>query len=139
MTDYETQAQAFLSAFGLTLAVNPAGDGKAPLWTDKGQEHGEHYRVTIGRQSEPDNKITFDFWGSILDKRQGTHPTAYDVLAYIAGDVHCPDTFEEFCSEYGYSEDSRKAEATFRHAYAFACELGTFLTEEEIDALSEIR
>lgn len=40
------------------------------------------------------------------------HPTAYDVLASIT--KYDPDTFESFCSEFGYDEDSRTAERTYK-------------------------
>ena len=38
-------------------------------------------------------------------------PTAYDILACLT--KYDPGFFEDFCSEYGYDEDSRTAERTF--------------------------
>jgi len=34
--------------------------------------------------------------------RKRRMPSAYDILACL--DTYCPDTFEDFCSEYGYSD-----------------------------------
>lgn len=39
-------------------------------------------------------------------------PTAYDVLTCLTKTD--PGTFEEFCSEFGYDTDSRKAEKTYK-------------------------
>lgn len=41
-----------------------------------------------------------------------TPPTLYDVLACLT--KYDPETFEDFCSEYGYDTDSRKAYDTFQ-------------------------
>jgi len=39
-------------------------------------------------------------------------PTMYDVLTCLT--KYDPETFENFCSEYGYDEDSRTAERTYK-------------------------
>lgn len=67
------------------------------------------------------------------------HPSAYDVLACIASDIHTPESFEEFCSEYGYESDSIKALQTFRRADRFAKRLRAFFTDSEAEQLSEIQ
>lgn len=67
------------------------------------------------------------------------HPSAYDVLACISSDVNCPNTFEDFCSEYGYESDSIKALQTFRRCSRFAARLRSFFTPSEIEELQEIR
>lgn len=41
-----------------------------------------------------------------------TPPTLYDVLAYLTKSD--PGTFDDFCSGYGYSNDSMNAEKTWR-------------------------
>lgn len=44
-------------------------------------------------------------------RQRKTPPTLYDVLACLT--KYDPETFEIFCSDYGYDEDSRKALETF--------------------------
>ena len=39
-------------------------------------------------------------------------PSIYDILACLT--KYDPGRFEEFCGEYGYDEDSKKAEGTYR-------------------------
>jgi hypothetical protein len=79
----------------------------------------------------------FDFWASIADAGILT-VSAYDVLACISGDANCPDTFENFCAEYGYEGDSIKALQTFRRCSAFAKRLNAFFTPGELEKLAEI-
>lgn len=84
--------------------------------------------------------MAFDFWGSIADAEKcETVVSAYDVLACISGDVNCPDTFKDFCAEFGDDEDSIKALQTFRRCSAFAKRLRAFFTDGEIEQLQEIQ
>jgi hypothetical protein len=41
-------------------------------------------------------------------------PTVEDVLDCLASDAGCASTFEDWCAEFGYDSDSRKAEQTYR-------------------------
>lgn len=165
-TDYNKQAEDFLAKFRITFRAT-LSDSKLPPWDNNEKTHAgggkvlpmdvekprHHYRVTLSKRtatgshgahcfcmdcSRP-SRLTFDFWGSIADAQKGqTTVTPYDVLACISGDVHCAETFEEFCSEFGESADSIKALQTFRRCSAFAKRLRQFFTAEEIEALSEI-
>jgi hypothetical protein len=136
MSEYEAQANEFLNKFGLSFKAAWKG-GDAPAWAKDGRPHGDKYRVTIKRKGG--RSVSFDFWNSFHDTQLGIPPTAYGVLACISGDIHCPDTFEDFCDEYCYDEDSRNAERIFKAASAFMRKLRAFFTEDEIEALSEIR
>lgn len=75
-------------------------------------------------------------WGS-MGKRK---VTAYDVLSYVEkNDV---GTFEDFCSDFGYDSDSRRAESTYHAIYHAVQEesrkVRAFFTKEEIETLQEI-
>ena len=156
-TQYDEQAQTFLDKHGLKIRITYKGD-RCPLWVpaddyatkhagalrtinacpECGTVHGDRYRVTIFEPGSGRGRLAFDFWGSLADREAGEHPTAYDVLACISGDVYAPDTFAEFCGDYGYDEDSRAAFATFRRVDRFARRLRDFFTEPERDELTEI-
>ena len=135
MSAYEAQAQKFLKDFGISFKAARV-NRKSPLWSKAGEPHGDHYRVTLKRWDGP--SISFDFWGSIADAERGNPLTAYGVLACISGDYYTPETFEDFCSDYGYDQDSRTAEQTFKHADKFAKKLRDFFSEREAERLSEI-
>lgn len=59
----------------------------------------------------------------------------YSILCCIHMDYYTPDTFEEFCSEFGYDEDSRKAEKTYLSCLKQSKKLKTVFSEDCIDYL----
>ena len=64
-------------------------------------------------------------------------PNAYDILAcldtYSAG-----DTFEDFCHNYGYDDDSMNAYKTYNAVQQQCVNLQKLYTHEELEALNEI-
>lgn len=159
-TDYNTQAEAFLQKHGIKFRAT-LSDSKVAPWADEPmRQPRHHYRVTLSKGAVlPDmhanhvtrqnrgkmlgripKRLTFDFWGSAMDARNNIQTvSAYDVLACISSDVHCPETFVDYCSEFGESEDSIKALQTFRRVSAFAKRLREFFTEQELQDLNEIQ
>lgn len=159
---HEDAATAFLSRNGLKLRATHHGD-KCPPFCDGSCNHGDHYRITIWRakRREPTiasyessamgqrgvftghvdhpRRLSFDFWNSCADMVEGREPTAYNVLACLSSDAYCPDSFEEFCSEYGYDEDSAKARQTWKRCTAFADRINAFFDGSELEELAEIR
>jgi hypothetical protein len=140
-SDYEQRAAAFLKARYIRLTATHKAD-RCPLWCEDtpGHIHGDRYRVTLSKNDEEQGRarVSFDFWNSHKDMQDGKEPDAYDVLSCIASDLYAPETFEEFCSEYGYDEDSRKAERTFKATNDLNRRLRAFFTAEEIEGLQEI-
>lgn len=64
-------------------------------------------------------------------------PTAYDVLACLQ---KCdPGTFEDFCSEFGYDTDSRKAEKIYKAVVNEWQNVAMLFTDKEIEQLQEIQ
>ena len=116
-TDYNENAKKFLQDFNLLLNIKEAIPQKSPIWAKDGK-HGVNYWVTISENKTGGKSYSFDFWGSIADKENNfrgfaKRPTAYDVLACLnTYDENV--TFEDFCSSYGYDNDSRTAEKTFK-------------------------
>lgn len=137
-TDYEKQVTDFLDRFQLRFGATFAG-WACPRLCDGGEKsegghalehmHGPRWLIGIARAqtnaSIQPPALAFDFWSSYTDSHEkhrgraylgffrlnngGKRPTPYSVLASISGDIHCPDSFADFCAEYGYDEDSRKA------------------------------
>jgi hypothetical protein len=133
MNKYLKQAETFLSKNCLKMSIIKKNT-KRPEWVT--ECHGDHYRITISKKSK---RISFDFWGSINDMKNGIKTNSYDVLSCISGDIHMPETFKDYCSEFGASEDSRKAFNDFKRCYKFGKKLRNFLTKEEQEQLSEIQ
>lgn len=63
-------------------------------------------------------------------------PSPYDVLAALT--KYDPGTFEEFCSSYGYDDDSRKAEGIYKSVLTEWRNMQILFSDVEIDALCEI-
>jgi hypothetical protein len=63
-------------------------------------------------------------------------PTAYDVLACLQ--KYEIDTFEDFCGDYGYDTDSRKAESIYKAVKDEHKNVSMLWNEDEIEELQEI-
>lgn len=77
----------------------------------------------------------FDKRDAILNKDYAK-PTAYDVLACII--KYDPGTFEDFCSEFGYDTDSKKAEKTYNAVKDEWMNVERLYSESEMEILREI-
>lgn len=132
-TDYQLQAKEYLAKYGIEISIKATNSGKCPPFCDGKHIHGDEYRVTMKR-ALTGARLTFPFWNSQRDSEQGKAPTAYAVLACAGSDLSCPEEFDEFCAEFGYDTDSRKAEKTFRLCAAFGRKLRAFFDNEEMQA-----
>jgi|LSQX01.3.fsa_nt_gb hypothetical protein len=85
---------------------------KKASWGDNWNNH----MVTV-TNIETGQKITFEFWASIANPELKTE---YDLLnafyCFVSDAIAGSYTFEEFCSEFGYNNDSdsRQAEKIYR-------------------------
>ena len=70
------------------------------------------------------------------EKKAEATPSAYDVLACMT--KYDPGTFEEFCHEFGYDEDSRTAEKTYFAVQKEYSRLTRLFTAEQMEELREI-
>lgn len=86
-----------------------------PAPWDKGTEHVHtHHWVTV-TNTETHVRIGFDFWASIAAPEITTE---YDIMiafrAFVDDALSGTYTFPEFCNEFGYDEDSRRAEKAWK-------------------------
>jgi len=83
-------------------------------------------------------KFRYELAQNVIGKNVNfSKPTAYDILCCLT--KYDPGTFENFCSEFGYDEDSRKAEKIYKAVkdeYQNVCAL---FSDSEIELLSEIQ
>ena len=73
----------------------------------------------------------------IYQKNAIIEPTNYDILTCLT--KYDPETFENFCSEFGYDEDSIKALKTYEAVKKESADLQTLFNEEELNELAEIQ
>ena len=130
-TEYQTNAEQFLERYGIRFAVAFVDTSCPPFCNDSKHIHGQKYRVTLIRKGL---HIQFHFWNSWNDAQSNRPPSEYDVLACASSDIHCPSDFGDFCAEYGYDTDSRRAEQTFKRCRAQSERLQRIFDTEEMQA-----
>jgi hypothetical protein len=86
-------------------------DGTPPWWTPRQGEPerwtGNAWTVELRYQGRT---MTVPFFtGSLAGE-----PTTADVLDCLLSDSLSPESFSDFCAEFGYDEDSRRAEQTHK-------------------------
>lgn len=84
----------------------------------------------------------YEFWSSRptygefkpnMDRRQ---PSAASILLCL--ETHSPGAFEDFCEEYGYDTDSRKAEKIWRACADPYLALSAMYSPDELEALGRL-
>lgn len=109
-----------------TVSVPEVGDVTCVAVFDHSEDEGgrkEFHNDSMGGHWEMNQRthwtVTVTFEGHSISSpySQGSAfdkpPTAEYVLGSLAMDASCPETFEDFCAEYGYDSDSRSAEKTW--------------------------
>lgn len=141
MENYNQQAEDFLIKNDLTLSFRVAVPQKAPIWQKGNEQHGVNYWCVLSNKNG--KSYGFDYWGSIKDKENDAKgypkaPTAYDILASL--DTYSDGyTFEDFCTTYGYDEDSRLAEKIYKAVQYQTEKLKEILTLEAQEELNNIQ
>ena len=72
----------------------------------------------------------------LKEKKVTAKPTEYDILACLT--KYDPRTFEEFCCEYGYDEDSKTATKIYIATVKEYKQLEKIFTTEQMEELREI-
>jgi hypothetical protein len=101
MSEYTEQAEKFLKDTGTEIRWEKVGvvDRFPNALCANGDRM--HYAVIVQRG---DHGEVFDFYGSIIDLREGRDPSNYDFLSCVSKDAPYGDVWE-FAAEYGYDID----------------------------------
>lgn len=160
--EYLQQAEDFLKSASATISIDFCGLAINREWKEK--ETRPLYNVTI---TTPRGSYSFDFWDCIrnaeimkmtfeayaekrykvtfssltqkelIAKKRAAVPNAYNVLACLT--KYDPGTFKDFCSDYGYDEDSRTAERVYFAVQKEYSNLCRIFTTEQMEALADIQ
>ena len=152
MHDYNKQATDLLEKFGVKFEYTNLGSEVSRVDPKR-----KNYRY-IARFTRPGKTVEFDFHGSIADyvaaeigvprkglgKVTALYPDrrrrilqAYSVLACLT--KYNPGMFSDFCMEYGYDEDSRKAFAEYEAVCEEWKKVSSFFSASEIEELLEVQ
>lgn len=104
MKNHEKEANNFAKKHNITLTR--IGEPEYRKYFSDDKEYRFVFKMKLKRNKK---SYTFTFGQSIADKDKT--PTMYDILSCI--EKYNPECFEDFCSEYGYDTDSRKAYKTY--------------------------
>ena len=130
MNEYTKQAEKFLKETGTEFKAVFLKNG---LHFTGDTEPRDIYKITLTRGKRI---YKFDFGQSINNSDGKTKPSAYDVLACLTtseiGD------FKNFCGDFGYDEDSRKAEKTYKAVVKELDNVQKLWNDKEIEQLQEI-
>jgi hypothetical protein len=67
-----------------------------------------NHKVTIKHNGK---RLSFDFWGSIMNPEiANDQENVFALYCFLSDAVSGKQSFEDFCSEFGYDEDSRSVE-----------------------------
>lgn len=152
-TDYEKQGTDFLAKHETEMTVKFLYNG--PYFEDE-KESRDVYEVTLKRGT---SDYTFKFGQSIANsgltvkrnprgrtvydheevRRKGGRivPSAYDILSALT--KNDPGTFKDFCSDFGYDTDSRRAEKIYFAVQEEYSAIAKMFTAAERDEMSEIQ
>ena len=103
MNTYQQQAENFAQKHGVALQI--LSSEYKSMWGEK--QSRTVFKLRLKRNGK---SYTFEFGQSIVNG--STDPSMYNVLACLT--KYYVGSFEDFCSEFGYDTDSRKAERTYK-------------------------
>lgn len=130
ISEYEQTAIDFLNKHGIKFSSKFIKYGRH---FDDDKESRNIYRLTLSRDK---NRISFRFGQSLAETENDTEPTAYALLTCLT--KYEPGSFNDFCSEYGYDSDSRKAYKTYKEVCKEWQKVESFFTSEELEEIQEI-
>ena len=126
--DYQKQGTDFLKETGIRFKVSFVDH--APYFEDD-KESRDIYRITLSRRGR---SFSFKFGQSINET--GKTPRPYDVLSCI--EKSDPGTFEDFCWNMGYDQDSLRVERIYKAVVKQWHKVSGFFNQAELDILKEI-
>lgn len=122
-----------------TIVINSKFIGnKAANWDSKAgiKTNYNNHKVTVSCNGK---RTSFDFWGSLNDPQIKTDSeNMFALYCFLSDSISGKESFEDFCSEFGYDEDSRSAERTHR-ACEKSCDKAERLFSDLYELINEIQ
>ena len=132
MSIEESKAEQLLQDHGIRFSTHFIGYG---AHFDDDKESRDCFRVTF---SKGRRRLVIKFGQSLnrSDGAGGTPPHPYNILAGLT--KHDPGSFDDFCDEFGYDQDSRRALRTYRLVCDEWKRVSAFFTADELEKAREI-
>jgi hypothetical protein len=131
-TDYNKQANDFLNA---TSTAFTATYKEHSTYFDDDKTTRDIYTIVLKNKQ---HRYRFLFGQSVSESNYGGKPpSAYDVLSCLT--KYDIGSFEDFCGEFGYDLDSRKAYKTYKAVLKEWKNVERLFSSEQIELLQEIQ
>lgn len=140
LTNYQKEAADLLNSFGIKFSTKFIAHD---FHFEEDKQTRDIFRVTFSRRvpvtvagnlHQVSKRFSLRFGQSIANS--GTAPDSYDVLSCLQ--KYDVGSFEDFCSEFGYDTDSRRAEKTYRAVVKEWKKVSAFFSPYELEAIQEI-
>ena len=163
-TEYDIQAEKFVESTGIKIVKTYTGHRK---YFDDDKERRSCWHITVTRgdnafsydfgQSIVDSYAAINREGQRMINKSNSYarciaghlphgikeikrqPSDYSLLACMSMDSYQSDTFEDWCGEFGYDTDSRKALDTFLKCQKISSDINRFFTDAELEQLQDIQ
>ncbi len=132
MNEYDVQAKEWLENNNITLEIEFVKYDIFDNFNDG--EYRDIYRFTL--KVEEDTRTYINLFGQSI-ANAGVEPRAYDILSCLT--KYDPESFEDFCSNFGYDEDSRRAHKVYEAVSQEWEGLNSILTTDQLESLAEIQ
>jgi hypothetical protein len=127
--NYQAEANKLAKKLNVKLIVN-GSEYRKYFNTDKESRYVFNLTLKKGKR-----QYTFNFGQSISSGPE--EPTMYDVLSCLQ--KYDVGSFEDFCDDFGYDNDSRSAEKTYKAVCKEYEAMERLFSSEELELLSEIQ
>lgn len=131
MSEYTEQAEKFLKE---TKTEFKAEFLKHDFHFEEDKKPRDIYLITLLRKNR---SFKFNFGQSLSNSSKKIKPSPYDVLSCLTSSE--VGTFKDFCGDFGYDEDSRRAEKTYNAVLKEWENIKMLYSDEEIEKLAEIQ
>lgn len=130
-TDYNQQAADFLKSTKTSITITFKNHD---YYFSDDKDTRDIYTVVLKNSA---HRYRFNFGQSLANCDYGkTFPTPYDILACI--EKYEISGFDDFCDNYGYDIDSRKAYKTYKTVLKEWKNIELLFTSEQLEELREI-
>lgn len=122
------------TAGNITIISKYLGTKKAD-WT--GIENRNNHRVTVFNNGK---RFSFEFWASIAEPEiKDNEGNIFAFYCALSDGISAKETFEDFCSTFGYDNDSRKAYKVYKACVNTLAKLERVFNCDLYDLTNEIQ
>ena len=105
-------------------------------WSGNEQNWNNH-KITILHNGK---KTTFQFWGSIQKPEITTdEENIFALYCFLRDSEAASNSFKDFCNEFGYDEDSRRAEKIYKSCEKSLKKFNRIFNCDLYDLLNELQ